>query len=255
MTKYLASLMAVGCLGALVAACSGGAKPVEGSLESAYPQWKDAASLTGSGAAGRVIFFEKEHTSKMACINCHSFDAGDTSAADADGFTRASMSLFGASHRSNIKNKGSSNAALGGAHCAQSWQDGTLTAQELADLDTYLKGGGGADHVTAANFDYAGQTWTVPEVVTGGDAERGGPLVVKYCNACHGVDAQPAKFGSVKPVMKKGSRGGDKLRKIANRIRDHEESGTRANRFMPGFSDQRMPNQDLLDILAWLEKK
>ncbi|MCC6574995.1 MAG: c-type cytochrome [Planctomycetes bacterium] len=250
-------LLAALCSLCLAVGCSGGAKPITGSLEDAYPQWKDVASLTPSAASGKVIFFEKQHASKMACVNCHSFDAGDKLFFDdADGMARASMSLWDVSHRTNIKSKGSSNAALGGNHCAVSWQGAAepgLSAQELADLNAFLKTGGGADRAT--NFPYDSQTWTVPEKVTGGDVTRGGEMVIKYCIACHGIDDQPAKFGSVKPVMKKGSRGADKLLKIAKRIRDHEESGTRTNRFMPGFSDQRMPQQDLLDILAWLEKK
>lgn len=246
------------CL-AVAFGCAAAGKPAPDSLEDAYPQWRQAANLTASADSGRVIFYGKEFAGRMVCANCHGFDAGDSLVVEADGLVRAGASLWGASRRTDIKGKGGHVAVLGGNHCVEHWQGGPaggLSAQELADLDAYLKTGGDADHATAANLDYAAMTFTVPQNLTGGDAARGGPLVVKFCAACHDIEDQPRKFGSVKPVLKPSSRPTDRLMRLARRIKDSDYvEGGRSNRFMPGFSDQRMNEQELKDILAWFEQK
>lgn len=253
----LAALCAL-CLG-IALGCAAKGKPITGSLEEMYPQWQDASGLDAHTDAGKKIFVELQHSSKMACVNCHSLDAEDTLTSDGDGLVRPGASLWGAIHRTNIKNRGGAIAALGGNHCVEHWQGGPsggLTAQQLSDLDGLLHTGASADHPTARNLDYAAMTFTVPENLEGGDAARGAPLVVKYCVSCHDVGEQPRKFGTVKPVLKPASWPTAKLRRLANRIKDsdYEDTG-RDNKFMPGFSDQRMPAQDLLDVLAWFEKK
>lgn len=253
--------LAVACTFCLAVAlgCAAAVKPVPDSLEDAYPQWKEAAGLTASAAAGRGIFFGKEFAGRMVCANCHGFEVGDSLMAEADGLVRAGASLWGASRRTNIKGKGGHVAALGGNHCVEHWQGGPaggLTAQELADLDAFLKTGGDATHDTANNLDYAAMTFTLPQDLTGGDAARGGLLVVKFCVVCHDVENKPKKFGSVKPVLKPASRPADRLLRLARRIKDSDYvEGGRSNRFMPGFSDQRMNEQELKDILAWFEQK
>ncbi|MCC7509218.1 MAG: hypothetical protein IT464_07570 [Planctomycetes bacterium] len=53
------------------------------------------------------------------------------------------------------------------------------------------------------------------------------------------------------PALKGGVVPGEKLIDLAKRIRN---TGGTNNRAMPGFPDDRMPQQDLLDLLAYFKQ-
>ena len=132
-----------------------GTKP---DLVAKFPQWKEALQLQGNAERGRKYFESKVLNTSMTCASCHSFDRRDAPSLDADGLRRAGSSVYGAAHRTNIKKSGTNLVALGGNVCVIHFMKGDepgMNAQELADLDRFLKTGGGADHPSAKNIEYA----------------------------------------------------------------------------------------------------
>ncbi len=229
------------------------------SLEEMYPNWAEAQKLTGSVDRGMKLITSRMYDSFMTCTSCHSFDDRDTWTKDADAQARAGYSVWGAKTRTNIKGMDSSAAALGGNACVTTWMGGPkegLSAQDLADLKAVLDIGGGADHATSKNLDYKGRKYTVPAKLTGGDAKRGAQLAMTYCNTCHAVEGKGALTGDVDKGLKGGVVPSQYLVKVAERIRDtkvprlHDDGD-----YMPGFPDERLPEKDLLDLLAYFEKK
>jgi hypothetical protein len=239
-------------------ACSGGACGGEvggDPLTERFPRWNEAKDLVGDAKAGEDYFYNQMYDSFMTCAGCHSFDADDTMTTDAGEHTRPGVSVWGSANRDNIKGRGSEIAALGGDVCVPYWMGGPeegMTAQELANLQAFLETGGGADHPTSANIAYKERTYTIPETLAGGDPERGEKMAIKYCVTCHEIGENEPLTGDVGERLSPDKVPTKFLGKLAARIRDQ---GKKNNEWMPGFPDQRMPEQDLLDILAWFEKK
>lgn len=220
-----------------------------------FPQWKDAQALKGDAAAGRKYFESTTINNKMTCQTCHSFDKRDTMTADGDGLVRAGFPVFASLHRTNIKNSGTNLAALGGNVCVLHFMGGKepgMKASELADLDAFLKTGGDKEHATAANVDYPKATWTIPEVLTGGDAKKGEAFAGKSCITCHDVGGVKAKFSRAGRPLKPGTYGAKDFKELALQIRNPDY---KHNVEMPGYTDLRLSNQQLLDLLAWFSTK
>jgi len=223
-------------------------------LATMFPQWATARTLQGKPKDGQNYFETKKVGNRMTCAACHSFDPKDSMAQDGDGLIRSGFPIYAAAHRTNIKNSGTSLVALGGNICVLHFMGGEepgMSAPELANLDAFLKTGGGKDHATAVNLNHAKTSWTVPEDLTGGNATRGGELVMKTCIACHDV-------GSKKHLVVRGGlplhghsfAAGD-LKELALQIRNPNYEH---NLEMPGYTDQRLSNQQLLDLIAWFRK-
>ncbi|HEY4262600.1 MAG TPA: cytochrome P460 family protein [Schlesneria sp.] len=224
-------------------------------LVARFPQWKEALRLKGDAAKGQKYFETKTINTSLTCASCHSFDPRDTLSRDGDGLLRAGFPVFAAAHRTNIKQSGSGLVTLGGNVCVVHFMKADppgMTAPELADMDRFLQGGGKAEHPTAKNLDYAHLKWTIPEMLSGGDAKKGGLLVMQTCIACHAVDDNKARVLDAAGKIERGSYPATDLKKLALRIRNPE---FKINDEMPGYSDLRLSNQALLDILAWLTTK
>ncbi|MCB9896208.1 MAG: c-type cytochrome [Planctomycetes bacterium] len=259
------SLVVIGCTSSQPkdegAACGGetacGGDAGGDKLEERFAKnWDVAKTLKGDAEAGRKFFYEKTYGNLMTCASCHSMNEGDTMSADAGDHQRAAVSVFGARWRTNIKNTGSHNATLGGDVCVPFWMNGPeegAAPQDLANLDAFLKAeSGDKDHATAVNIDWKARSYTIPETLTGGDAVRGKEMALRYCGTCHEVDGVAPLVDVDERDLHGGSIPAERLSRVAKRIKD---SGRKNNDFMPGFSDQRMAKQDLLDLLAWFEKK
>lgn len=223
-------------------------------LAAMFPQWKDAQKLKGDAASGRHYFESKKAGNSMTCVSCHSFDRKDTMAQDGDGLMRAGFPVFASVQRTNIKNSSTNLAALGGNVCVLHFMGGEapgMTADELANLDAFLKTGGSKEHPTAINVDYANSTWTVPKDLTGGDAQRGEKLALTTCITCHDVGKEKHRLvkGGL-PLFGHSFADGD-LEELALQIRNpnYEHNGE-----MPGYTDLRLSNQQLLDLIAWFRK-
>jgi mono/diheme cytochrome c family protein len=223
-------------------------------LGAMFPQWAAAKTLQGDPKAGRIYFETKKVGNGMTCASCHSFDSKDSISQDGDGLIRAGFPLYAAAHRTNIKNSGTSLVALGGNVCVLHFMGGTkpgMPALDLANMDAFLKTGGGKDHATAANLDYAKIAWTIPENLSGGNATRGGELAMKSCITCHDVGSEKHRIvrGGL-PLRGHSFAEGD-LKELALQIRNPNYEH---NAEMPGYTDQRLNSQQLLDLIAWFRK-
>lgn len=229
-----------------------GAKP---DLIAMFPQWSEAQKLKGDAAAGRKYFESTKVANEMTCVTCHSFDQRDSMKADGDGLIRAGFPVFASLSRTNIKNSGAGLAALGGNVCVIHFMGGKapgMTSQELANLNAFLLTGGKKEHATAVNIDYAKATWTIPKDLSGGDAKRGEAFAEKSCVTCHDVGDVKAKYSDAGGALKPGSYGPDDLKELALQIRNPDY---KHNAEMPGYTDLRLNNQQLLDLIAWFSAK
>jgi mono/diheme cytochrome c family protein len=229
-----------------------GAKP---DLIGMFPQWAEAQKLKGDANAGRRYFESKTIENEMTCVTCHSFNQKDTMAADGDGLIRAGFPVFASLHRTNIKNSGTNLGALGGNMCVIHFMGGKapgMDAPELANLNAFLLTGGKKEHATAANVDYAKATWTIPTDLAGGDPQRGEAFAKKSCVTCHDVADSKAKYSNAGGALKPSSYGPDDLKELALQIRNPDY---KHNAEMPGYTDLRLSNQQLLDLIAWFKAK
>jgi mono/diheme cytochrome c family protein len=223
-------------------------------LAAMFPQWAAAKTLPGDPQAGRTYFETKKVGNTMTCATCHSFDPRDSMSQDGDGLIRAGFPVYAAAHRTNIKNSGTNLVALGGNVCVLHFMGGKdpgMAAQDLANLDAFFKTGGGKDHPTAVSLDYAKATWTVPENLSGGDATRGGALAMKTCITCHDVGSEKHRIVRGGLPLGGGSFAEDELKELALQIRNPNYEH---NAEMPGYTDQRLSNRELLDLIAWFRK-
>lgn len=220
-----------------------------------FPQWKEALKLKGDAAAGKTFYESRTFKTVMTCASCHSFNPADSFTLDGDGEIRSGNPIYGSVHRTNIKNSASSLAVLGGNVCVLHFMKGAepgMTAQEMADLNAFLQTGGKADHPTSKNLDYKAMKWTVPEKLTGGDPVRGKKLASEqYCISCHTVEKKKYAHVAGSRKLVGGTIAEDKIKDLALRIRNPD---FKINDEMPGHDDTRMPEQDLLDIIAWLKE-
>ena len=125
-----------------------------------------------------------------------------------------------------------------------------MSAPDLANLDAFLKTGGGKDHATAVNLD-AKRAWTIPENLSGGDATRGGELAMKTCITCHDVGSEKHRIVRGGLPLQGHSFTEGELKELALQIRNPNYEH---NALMPGYTDQRLNNQQLLDLIAWFRK-
>ncbi len=220
-----------------------------------FPQWKDALKLKGDAIAGKTFYETKTFKTVMTCASCHSFNPADTFTLDGDGEIRSGNPIYGAVHRTNIKNSASSLAVLGGNVCVLHFMKGAepgMTAQEMADLNAFLQTGGKADHSTSKNLDYKAMRRTVPENLRGGDPVRGKRLASEqYCISCHTVEKKKYAHVAGSRKLAGSTIAEDKIKDLALRIRNPD---FKINDEMPGHDDTRMPEKDLLDIIAWLKE-
>ena len=221
-------------------------------LVAMFPQWQDAKQIKGDAAAGKAYYESKTIKNTMTCQTCHSFNAKDTMAIDGDGLIRTAFPIFGSIHRTNTKKSGTSAATLGGNICTLHFMGGKesgMTATELANMEAFLKTGGGKDHPTSANIDYPKEARTVPESLLGGNAQRGEKLAFQTCITCHVVGDRKAMYSEAGGPLKGGSYQPGDLKELALQIRNPESH----NAEMPGYTDLRLSNQQLLDLIAWFK--
>lgn len=223
-------------------------------LAGMFPQWRESQALKGDHLAGANYFRSTKVNNSLTCGSCHSFDPKDSMTQDGDGLIRAGFPVYASANRTNIKNSGTNLAALGGNICVLHFMGGKepgMSAQELANLDAFLKTGGGKDHPSATNVDYAKAIWTVPKDLTGGDAARGGELAMKTCITCHDVDKQKHRLVKGGLPLRSKSFAESDLAELVLQIRNPDYQH---NAEMPGYTDLRLSNDQLLDLIAWFRK-
>ena len=224
-------------------------------LREEYARDMEIISSEEGNAEDGKAYFQGEDVSGIPCGACHSFNAADTMTTDADGQVRVGASLYAARHRRYIRELSGWYASNGVKIVVPYWYDwpaGRYTKSQKGSIEAFLASQSGEPtHVTASAVDYKARRYTIPAVTTGGNAARGAELAQAYCRTCHEMDRKVAVYDIGAPRIKGGVVPTEKLPALADRIRN---TGGSNNRSMPGFPDDRMPVQDLLDLLAYFEE-
>lgn len=174
---------------------------------------------------------------KMTCFHCH---AKTEDKELKDDHVRAARTLFNASQRESFWNGFATDPAKASAICQKAFMEGNgFTPEQEADLTAFLDA---ISPQKSAPLDYAvnySSMETLLQDPTGGNAAKGKKLADKYCMTCH-LD------GRVGPVWAPGLYEPDWVVRRVRRLEGH------ANHQMPGFSQARLPDADLRDIVTYL---
>jgi mono/diheme cytochrome c family protein len=211
----------------------------------------------------------------LSCNTCHGSGEGDTLLVDEDDWNRPAHTVWNAPWRETWKgnqewseDSSSVLGAYGGQICVTAFfpEGSEMTAEQAAHIEAFIKtlkddppdpadlraqvlDYGFKDWDTEADFlaslvDEAGE-WSYGEAL--GDVDSGEALAGRHCAACH-TDSD----GTVNPgqVYSAGSAPLDLW--VARIRRKNLDSVDRPNARMPGFTVDRLPDEDLRDLLAFL---
>ena len=218
--------------------------------------------ITGKADAGRHLYYSAAlGTNGLSCAHCHTdFDE----AAQDDGLIRAGHSLYGAAGRPNWWGREPEqanaypNIGAAAAVCVEHFQRNPqrLTAQQLVDLRAYLRFINRKQQrqslALTSGADRTGEYLGFDE----GDRIKGRGLFYATCHSCHpnarsGIgpalpsDREPAYYA-------KKVREGDGLgAQIAGL--DPNAYDPSSGQFMPYFAVDRLSNQQLSDIIAYIK--
>ncbi len=216
------------------------------------------ASAQGSGdaAAGKKIFFDSgEDLDYPSCSLCHATVPTSQELAKT-GHIRPAFPVYNTSQRGGWKNKppskkGPKSAGDAGNICVRAFQKRKkLPASDVADLNAFLASVSPGE-AKPRKIKYAPK---LPASLDGGNAAAGKKNVEAYCGGCHGKSDDHLQFELRKGRLKK--------RKVAMKVRGwikdaKKKGGIRFkanNGQMSFFAKDRLPDKDLLDILAYLGK-
>lgn len=241
------------CCIALAGGCGGdGSAQQEGGT-------RNAAAEAALARTGQEIFRNRDFgTTGVACADCH-FEADDR--VEHPTRRHAGHSIVGAAHRVATWNGAVAGEALaataaGSATCAQIYlertlPDGRSLRQDEADaLMAFFEAISTGDE--PARIAWSAVTWpgdpdtsrakvdaAVARITAlRGDAERGATLFSKACGICHGAGGL-----GVGPSYRMLKRKLDELPRV---VRSGSEN-------MPFFATDRLSDQEIADIRAWLE--
>jgi mono/diheme cytochrome c family protein len=208
----------------------------------------------GDAEKGRKIYFETNELEFPSCAHCHATVPVDQELKQT-GHIRPAFPVYDSSHRGAWKNqaagKDPKSAGDAGNICVKAFQKREkLEAAALADLNAFLLTVSPDKDVEPRKIHYAPK---IPDKLDGGDAEAGAKKVQIYCATCHGKTDEHLQF-----ELKPGRR--DK-RKVAMKVRGWVvDKKTGKEKFKPNagqmsfFAIDRLPDADLLDILAYVGK-
>ncbi len=232
------------------------------------------ADEAGDAARGEEIYFNEHWTDTspyaLTCVSCHSVDSGDVWADDSDEFTRPAHTTWNVAYRENWKvshgwdnAESDVNGAYGGQVCVRAYfpSGSEMTAQQAADLEAYMRDNRDADASaeTAAELDYGFTSWDTQDAFferisdgaggfkTGadlGDPTAGEALTFQYCGSCHSDDGSTVTLYSL---------GSIDTGTLVQRIRKVDvDDVDDPNDRMPRIPEDRLSDDDLADILAFL---
>lgn len=211
---------------------------------------------------GRILFHSPAvSTNGLACINCHAdFDEKR----NRDGLLRAANSLansasrqtwWGQEHEDPDRHQDISHAAV---VCVETFMRNPkkLTAQELVDLQEYLKGINRRPMLEPLTPAVGGDLTGEYAGFDGGDKIVGRGLFFAACHTCHpngnsGIapvaiprDREPAFYA-------RKIREGNGLGAVFSGI-NPDAYDPAAGQFMPFFGLDRLSNQQMRDIIAYI---
>ncbi len=234
-------------------------------------------SGTPDAAEGERLYHEEQWTDAtpyaLTCAACHGNDPADTLEVDAHpDWNGAGHTTWNVAWRETWKisqtwdlEESDVLGAYGGQICVTAYypEGSAMTAEQAAHLEAWLKtrkdGDPGGDP-RAAPLDYSFTDWDTQDDFLAslsdgaggelrgaelGDVEAGEALAARHCGACHteGAGGPPTLYSAAASTPSQ----------LAARVRKAEVDGEPApNDRMPRLSHDRLPDEDLRDLLAWL---
>ncbi|MHC4959232.1 MAG: hypothetical protein ACYTGN_12760 [Planctomycetota bacterium] len=210
----------------------------------------------GSVETGKKMFHDTgEDLDYPSCAHCHAtVDVKDE--AEKTGHIKPAFPVFNTAHRGGWKNKpvtkGPKTAGDAGNICVVAFQKRgkKLPAGQVAHLNAYLQSVSPGKDVKPRKINYAPK---IPASLDGGDKAAGEKKVQMYCGGCHGQSDD-----HLQSALKAGRYKKSKVAmKVRGWIKDKKTGKPRFkanNGMMSFFAKDRLPDKDLLDILAYLGK-
>ncbi|MGH7163265.1 MAG: c-type cytochrome [Planctomycetota bacterium] len=197
-------------------------------------------------ARGRALFTDTQDHAYPSCAHCHAVVPED----DEKRLEHVGpgATLHGAAVREGWRNlKTYADVGEASQLCAKAWQKrrGGLKPGELDDLRAYLRTIAPSGPLPPRKVQ---KTPRMLDGLEGGDAERGKSLAARFCGGCH-----HDREGTICFELVPGKRRRDL---IARKVRGYDAK----NRFDPQegsmsyFTNDRLPDEDLRHILAYLGK-
>ena len=211
----------------------------------------------GSADVGKKMFHDSgEDLDYPSCSHCHATVPAAEELAKT-GHIKPAFPVHNTSKRGGWKNKAKSkkgapqSAGNAGNICVRAFQKRKkLPASDVADLNAFLASvSPGA--AKPRKIKYAPK---LPASLDGGDAAAGKKNVEAYCGGCHGKSDDHLQF-----ELRKGRLNKRRVAmKVRGWIKDSKKKGgirfKAINGMMSFFAKNRLPDKDLLDILAYVGK-
>lgn len=195
---------------------------------------------TGAGAlpadsSGETVYRQPLHDGNtFACATCHALTDDEAP------LRRAAHPIGGASKRGLWKN-GAARSFLDAVNvCVEGWQGAKAWSAEeprFIALTAFLDSQGDSASERRLTFRQVAP----PTVLSGGDVTRGHALFNEACATCHGLDG----VGSPRGPNLAGTQLAAEY--VASRVRGFPLTGR-----MPFWSEDRLSDRELLDLIAWL---
>jgi mono/diheme cytochrome c family protein len=200
-------------------------------------------------ARGKELFSDTRTDLYPSCAHCHSLLPPDEEQKRAE-HLGPGASLWGSAQREGWRNMNTS-AGVGDAlqPCAKWWQErkGGFPDADRDALAAYLETIGPEDGAKLPKREVEKKPKMI-EDFDGGDAARGEKLTERYCGGCHN-DADEALSARLKPGKKRKA-------SIVRQVRGYDANGKfkPIETTMSYFTTDRLPDEDLRHILAYLGK-
>ncbi len=177
---------------------------------------------------------------KVTCGHCHAKADERAGLKQADGYARAAHTLYNAAQRAKWWNGFAPNVGKASSICQKMFMKGQgLTPEQEQALQAFVEA---ISPDSTFELDYRVAWRTYESAIrdpTGGDPIRGKALADVYCMTCH-LD------GRVGPSWAPGLYEPDWVVRRVRHLEGH------ANRQMPAFTIDRLPDSDLRDIVTYL---
>ncbi len=205
-----------------------------------------AAEGDDPAARGRQLFFDTFGATTPSCADCHAL-VPEEKEADLEHLGPGGT-LFGAAVREGWRNL-RTYAHVGDAsqYCAKMWQKRKhgLGDGEVADLVAFLRLNAPKEALPMRKVQKAPK---LLEELDGGDAEKGKALTERWCGTCH-HDGETALSSRLRPASKPRDAVVRKVRGYDAKRKFRPQEGT-----MSYYTNDRLPDELLLDILAYIGK-
>jgi len=177
---------------------------------------------------------------KLTCAHCHAKADERNGLKQADGFARAGHTLWNAAQRAKWWNGFAPTLGKASAICQKMFMKGSgLSAEQETQLQAFIEA---ISPDPAPELDYRIAWRTYESAIrepTGGDPIRGKALADVYCMTCH-------LEGRVGPSWAPGLYEPEWVVRRVRHLEGH------ANKQMPAFTIDRLPDSDLRDIVTYL---